>query len=482
MNDKTIKRNYLLNTIYQVFSIVLPVVTMPYESRKFSAYGVGIRSYTTSVMTIFMLLAALGCSAYGEREIARKRKNRREYSRAFWEIEITNLLLTAIMVVIYILYIAIFGGSLKAYYGVLTIALIGNAFQISWFYTAFEEFDLVIIKNTAVRLIDAVLLFVIVKNSKGLLPYMVAVAVVGLFGNLFLWISLKKYLVRVKISDIYIGVHIRKSLSYFIPVVATTLYTIIDKAMIGGISKSKYENGYYEQASGFIKMILALVTSMNTVMSARMSLLFEEGKLEEIKKKLHDSLNTTLSITIPLMVMIIGVARLFIPKFLGPGYLPVVNLVYVFAFILFPMALSNALSLQCLNPAGRARESSRIVIMSAVINAALNAILIYFFKSMGAAIASVISESFIAVVYMKKCSDFISWKNIIDFSGKKIKAAVGMLAAMILVGIPFRSSNIIAAILQLIAGIMVYVFLMLKMEDEFVMNMVKKVKKQLKKF
>ena len=140
---------------------------------------------------------------------------------------------------------------------------------------------------------------------------------------------------------------------------------------------------------------------MNTVMSARMSLLFEEGKLEEIKKKLHDSLNTTLSITIPLMVMIIGVARLFIPKFLGPGYLPVVNLVYVFAFILFPMALSNALSLQCLNPAGRARESSRIVIMSAVINAALNAILIYFYKSMGAAIASVIAESFIAVVYEK---------------------------------------------------------------------------------
>ena len=83
---------------------------------------------------------------------------------------------------------------------------------------------------------------------------------------------------------------------------------------------------------------------------------------------------------------------------------------------------------------------------------------------------------------MKKCSDFISWKNIIDFSDKKIKAAIGMLAAMILVGIPFRSSNIIAAILQLIAGIMVYVFLMVKMEDEFVMNMVKKVKKQLKKF
>ena len=56
----SIKKNVVLNTFYEILSIVLPFVTAPYVSRVIGARGVGIYSYTNSYQSFFAMLAALG--------------------------------------------------------------------------------------------------------------------------------------------------------------------------------------------------------------------------------------------------------------------------------------------------------------------------------------------------------------------------------------------------------------------------------------
>ena len=88
----SLKANLALNIFYEVLLIVVPLITTPYISRVLRPEGVGIFSYTSSLATYFTMVAVIGTTNYGKREIARLRDNKVAYSRAFWEIEIIKCL------------------------------------------------------------------------------------------------------------------------------------------------------------------------------------------------------------------------------------------------------------------------------------------------------------------------------------------------------------------------------------------------------
>lgn len=92
----SIKKNYIYNTIYQVLSLITPLITAPYISRVLGSSGVGIYSYTNSIVTYFTLFAALGTASYGQREIAMHRNDSKASSKLFWEIEFLSITTTAV--------------------------------------------------------------------------------------------------------------------------------------------------------------------------------------------------------------------------------------------------------------------------------------------------------------------------------------------------------------------------------------------------
>ena len=73
---KSIKRNYLYNLSYQILVIIAPLITAPYVSRVLREKGVGIYSYTDSVVSYFVLFAALGIATFGQREISYVQDNK----------------------------------------------------------------------------------------------------------------------------------------------------------------------------------------------------------------------------------------------------------------------------------------------------------------------------------------------------------------------------------------------------------------------
>ena len=53
--------------------------------------------------------------------------------------------------------------------------------------------------------------------------------------------------------------------------------------MIGWITGSEFQNGYYEQAHKLIHVCQTVLTSLNSVMYPRMSYLFKNKKFDEMK-------------------------------------------------------------------------------------------------------------------------------------------------------------------------------------------------------
>ena len=67
---KSIKVNYFLNMSYQVLVLLVAIVTTPYIARTLGAEGIGIYSYTYSVVSCFVLAAVMGTTSYAQRTIA----------------------------------------------------------------------------------------------------------------------------------------------------------------------------------------------------------------------------------------------------------------------------------------------------------------------------------------------------------------------------------------------------------------------------
>ena len=385
----SVRKNYIYNLIYQVMTLITPFITTPYISRVLGADGTGVQSYTNSVVQYFAILAALGTASYGQREIARHRDEIKMRSRLFWEIEVLCMATTAACLIIWLFVIG-FAREYRPYYVVLTMTLLAVAFDISWFFGGLEQYSLIVLRNTAVKLVGIAMLFLFIREKEDLLLYVALTAATGLLGNISMWGYLKGQVEKPVLKELRPLRHLKETLVYFIPTIATSVYTILDKTMLGWFSgENKSQNGYYEYATGFVNMAKILIMSFNAVMSARMSYLFGTGRMEEIHKRFQDSLDFVLLMAMPIMLGLAGIAAQFIPWFLGNGYLPVTFLMYVCSPLVLVVGLSDCIGSQILTPGGKRAQSGKVIVAGAMVNACLNFLLIPHFAALGAAAASV---------------------------------------------------------------------------------------------
>ena len=254
MPKKSIAKNYLYNLTYQILILILPLITTPYLSRVLGAEGIGIYSYTYTIVTYFVLFGSLGVAMYGQREIAYAQENSEKRKKVFLELVIFRFITIAIAVFIYY-YFFIRTGAYSVYYKILLFELIAGAFDISWFFQGLEEFKKTVTRNVLVRIISVALIFLMVKTQSDLITYMYIYSLADLIGNLSLWIYLPKYFKGIKVKNINIVRQIPSIVLLFIPQITNKLYNMLDTTMLGALIESKAETGYYEQSQKVIKMI-----------------------------------------------------------------------------------------------------------------------------------------------------------------------------------------------------------------------------------
>lgn len=471
-NAPSIKKNYIYNTAYQILNFIVPVITAPYISRVLGADGVGIQSYTTSIVYYFTLLATLGTTLYGQREIAMCRDDKVESSRKFWEIEVLSIITTSGSLIVWTIFLLNNHSSIALYYLPQTMTIIAVFFDISWFYAGKEQFRFVVIRNSAVKIIGTVLLFLLIHEREDLYLYIALLALIGLIGNITMWTYLPRFICRVQLIGFRKNLvrHLQQTFSYFIPTLAISVYTVMDKTMIGVITRNSFENGYYEQASKIVRMSASLIMSLNTVMTSRMSWLFANNRIEEIKTKLRDSMNFCLLLSIPMMFGLIGISHNFVIWFFGPDYGRVAPIMCVYSLLIFPISITNCISYEYLTPSGQRSKATRGIIAGAITNFVLNALLIPLSGAIGASIASVAAEFAVVLVYMTMCNGFMSWILVFRIAWKKFLAASCMFGIVLLIGF-ITHGGIVTSLLQVIIGGLSYLLLLLLFKDRYTIGL-----------
>lgn len=462
---KSIAKNYIYNLIYQMLTILLPLVTTPYLSRILGAENIGIYGYTISIVTYFILFGTLGVSMYGQREIAYKQSDKAARSKAFWEIIILRTITLSISILLFYL---IYGrtGEYAIYYRILIIQLVANLFDISWLFQGIEEFDKTVVRNLIVKLLSLVLIFVVIKTPEDLWKYFAIYVGAELLGNMTLWLYLPKYLEKINVKTLEIKKHIKPVITLFVPQIAIQIYTVLDKTMIGKITGDMVEVGYYEQAQKIVKATLTVTTALQTVMNSRIANAYATKNEKEVKECLEKSFNFIWLITVPMVFGLIAVATKFVPWYYGEGFEGVTNILIVTAPILIAMGISGVTGTQYLVQIGKQKEFTISVVCGAITNVIFNIILIHFFNGVGAAMASVIAEIVIALVQLKYFKDQFKITEILKLGTKCVISGIVMFIFVKLLT-DILPISIINTIIEVIVGGIIYIIMLIILKYSF---------------
>lgn len=474
MKQKSISKNYLYNLFYQILVIVMPLITTPYLSRVLGAEAIGIYSYTLSIATYFILFGTLGISLYGQREIAYVQEDDKKRSITFWEILFLKIITMTISIFIFWVTYGMHG-QYKIYYRILVIELISQCIDISWFFQGIEEFKKTVIRNSIVKLIFAICIFMFVKSPNDLIKYIVIIAGANLFGNMSLWIYIPKYIQKVAIKDLHVFKHLKPTILLFIPQIAVQIYTVLDRTMLGIIIEDKSEVGFYEQAQKVVKLLLTLITSLGTFMVPRMASTFAKGDKEQLKKYMYSSFSFVFFLAFPIMAGLILISGEFVPIFFGQGYEKVAVLINVIVPITLFIGLSNIIGTQYLLPTKRQTEFSISVIVGAIVNFILNIIVIKKYASIGASITTVIAEFLVTAVQFYFVRKEIDIKTVLRLSKNNIIATVIMFGIVYITTKVLTLHGIYSIIIQITEGCIIYGIILILLKDSFVNDVLNKV-------
>ena len=496
MAKKSITKNYIYNMVYQVLTLILPLITTPYLSRVLGAEGIGIYGYTYAIVTYFILFGSLGVALYGQREIAYAQENVEARKKVFIEIIIFRFV-TVFIASIFYFFIFVNGAKYQIYYRILLLELIAAGFDISWFFQGMEEFKRTVTRNVLVRICSVTLVFLLVKTREDLAKFTLIYSLADLIGNMSLWLYLPRYLKGVKVKNINVLKHLPQIVLLFIPQIANQIYKILDTTMIGKIVENKTETGYYEQAQKVIRLLLTIVTSLGVVMIPRMASTYASGDKEKIKNYLKMSFKFVFFLAFPIMFGIISISSSFVPIFFGKGYDKVIILINIISPILILMGMGNVLGTQYLLPTKKQKEYTISVTIGVVVNFILNYILIHLYESVGASIATVLSELVVVIAQYQYIKKEINFNNLVELGWKYLVSGIIMFfvcyVIRILLGLSIIGDSIsnlainnnldkeflynsISILVQVIIGVITYFGTLIALKDDYVFKFFGKIK------
>lgn len=388
---KIVSKNYVYSALYQLLTIVAPLLTIPYVSRIFGAENLGIYSYTNAIAHYFLIFGMLGLSSYGSRTIAMNRNNKETLSRTFWEVYAMQIITSLASLFAFLGFIFFFSNDYKIYFLILIAYVSSSLTDINWFFHGLEKFRITVVGNTIIKLLSIACIFIFVKTPNDLWVYILIHALATLFASSILWFYLFKTVTFIRPSFNNILGHFKPNLILFIPVIAVSIYKYMDKIMLGGFSK--IEAGYYENAEKLITLVAGFITSFGIVMLPKMSNLVATGAKEFIKDTIRESMRFVIGLSCAFSFGLSSIASVFVPIYFGDDFLPCVPIIYCLSFTLLFTSWSNVIRTQFLIPLKKDKIYLIAEFLGAAINLILNLILIRLFGAMGAVIGTIVAEA-----------------------------------------------------------------------------------------
>lgn len=458
-------KNYLYNASYQIFVLIIPLITTPYLARVLGPTGVGINSYTNSIIQYFVLFGSIGVNLYGNRQVAYAQGERKELTATFFEIFFMRIITIFVAYLVFLVFLVIVQ-EYRTYYLAQSISIIAAAFDISWFFMGVEDFAVTVLRNLIVKIVTLISIFTLVKTESDLTTYILILSLSVLAGNMTLFPSLRRYIGLPKLKRMNIWRHVKPSIMMFVPQIATQIYLVVNKTMLGTMT-SVQAAGYFDQSDKMIKMVLAIVTATGTVMLPHVASAFASGERGKTLRYLYTSFSFVTALSVPMMFGLVAVASKFVPLFFTTRFLSVIPLMMIEAIVILLIAWSNVLGTQYLLPTKQVHTYTISVIFGAVVNIIINVPLIAYFGAVGTAVATVLSELTVTLYQLSAIKSQVKYRILFTDWKKYLSAGIIMFVVVFVLD-KVLPVDWIALVFEVVVGIIVYLVLLIVFKTDVI--------------
>lgn len=447
---KSLQKNFLYNVLYQILLVILPLITAPYISRTLGATAVGVYSYTYSVAYYFLLIAMLGIGNHGNRSIAAVRDDRKKLNKTFSSIYSLQVITFSIAILAYAIYLVLFVKDNRLIVLLQLIYVTSGLFDIGWLFFGLEQFKLTVARNTLIKISTVVLMFVFVHKPSDLWKYTLIMSAGTLFSQAYLWLYVKKYVSFEKCSVKEITSNIKPVLILFIPVLAYSIYKVMDKIMLGNMS-SYDQVGFYNNAEKIINIPMGIITALGTVMLPRMSNIVANGDKKRVDDYIRISAKLVTLLSSAIAFGLMGVSSVLAPVFFGDEFIACGEIIRLLSVTVFFIAWANVIRTQYLIPNKRDSIYLTSTMVGAILNLIINWMLIPKYQANGAAFGTIVAEFSVMLVQMVAVKNELPMRKyimsyspiliiglimavLVDRIGIKLGVSVSTLAIQILAG------------------------------------------------
>ena len=396
---KSLKVNFIMNTILTMSAFVFPLISFPYVSRILLPEGTGKVSFATSLISYFVMFAQLGIPTYGVRACAKVRDDKHLLSKTAHELLIINLVMTVIS------YVALAGALIfvprlredRLLYIVVSLTIFFTTIGMEWLYKALEQYTYIALRSIIFKAVALLAMFLLVHEKKDYVIYGGISILASSASFVMNFFHARKYIYMRPMGGYDFRPHLKAVMVFFAMSCASTIYTHLDTVMLGFMDTDTTV-GYYNAAVRIKNILVSIVTSLGTVLLPRAAYYVEHKLWDQFRDISRKALNFTVVAATPMMLYFILFARDGIFLLSGEEYAGSILPMQLAMPTLLFIGISNILGIQILVPMGKETSVLWSIIAGAVVDLVLNIVLIPTFGASGAAAANMIAEGTVMVV------------------------------------------------------------------------------------
>lgn len=448
----------------QIISYVLGFIYVIYIARYLGAEGFGILTLALSFTGISVVLTDLGLNKLIVRDISRDESLIKKYLGNFLSMKI---ILAFFMLFVTILAINLFNYSNETTIVIylITISTIFTSFS-QLFYSIFQiyqkmEYQAVgIIINSALILGGAFLGKLYGLNVTELAFLYLFATIIVLVYNI-LACSLKFMIPKINFDFPFWKTAISNSIYFGLADIFIVIYFNIDSVMLSLIVGEAVV-GWYNAAYRLIFVLTFIPSVLIIALFPLMSKHFESAK-ETLKMEYGKSFKYLFAISVILLVYGILFADQIILNIYGNGYLPAISALQVLICVI-PIIFITTLFGNLLAAINRQRVVTLIAGANALLNVALNLILIPDYSFIGASVATVLTEGLGFILMYYYISRYFTKISITENILKPILC--GVIIAAFIYYLKIEINWLLAGIIGLLSYILLlYIFKIINEDD-----------------
>ena len=315
----------------------------------------------------------------------------------------------------------------KPLFLVISLTIFFNMIGMDWLYKGLERYTYITVTSIIFKFIALLAMFALIHEKSDYVIYGGISIFAASASNVCNLMNVHKYINLKPMGHYQFGRHMQPIMVFFAMSCATTIYTNLDTVMLG-FMKSNTDVGYYNAAVKIKNVLLAVVTSLGTVLLPRASYYVEHHEMEKFHEITRKAIRFVFLIAVPLMVYFMLFASESVLFLSGEAYIPAILPMQIIMPTLVLIGLTNIMGIQMLVPLGQEKKVLYSEIAGAAVDLILNAILIPRVASVGAAIGTLAAE---AVVWLVQ---FAALKKMVRPAYKEVsygKITVGVLIGVI---------------------------------------------------